>query len=477
MATDQAYVTLRDKHVSELWAASAEHIARTRWSTEQIWAERDNGLRRILRAAIDGSPWFRGRLAGISAEDFRFEDLRSLPVMTKADLIENFDDIVTDRRVTTDLVERHLASLGDEDAYLLDAYHAAVSGGSSGVRSLFVFDWDSWKTYYLALFRHIYRIRLEATGSYTKPPLTASITTVHAAHITSSLRQTFQPTDPPGISIGLSVTDPLEKNISRLNDIQPQALVAYPSVLQPLSQAARAGELRISPLAIIAVTEPLVPDLREAIHAAFPGSRIFNWYVASEGGCMAASCGSAPGMHVSEDLVILEPVTADGQPVPPGVRSDKVYLTNLANRLMPLVRYELDDQVTLLPRDEPCPCGSHHQRIADVEGRRRELFRYPGGVLVHSMRLYSPLTADPAVAEFQIHQTPNGIAVKLRGKNPDLPAIIRKLEAQLTDSGLARPEVTVEAVQRIERLEISGKMARFIPLPANDRSTSQGASG
>jgi phenylacetate-coenzyme A ligase PaaK-like adenylate-forming protein len=446
-----------------MWAESGEHIARTRWPIERIRAERDKGLRRVLRAAIDGSPWFHSRLSGISPEDFQFEDLRSLPVMTKADLIENFDDIVTDRRVTTDVVERHLASLEDDDAYLLGAYHAAVSGGSSGVRALFAFDWDSWKTYYLAAFRYIYRIRLEATGTYTKPALTAVLATPHAAHITSGLRQTFQLRNMP--SIGLSVEDPLEKNVSRLNEIQPEALVTYPSALQPLLQAARAGELRISPKSIISVTEPLVSDLRDAVHSAFPSSLIFNWYVASEGGCIAVGCGSGPGMHLSEDLVILEAVTADGRPVPPGIRSDKIYVTNLANRLMPVIRYELDDQVTLVPRDEPCPCGSHHQRIADVEGRRREMFRYPGGVVVHSMRLYSVLIVDPAIAEFQIRQTPKGIAVKVRGNDPDLPEVTRKLRAELIGSGLPGPEVTIDAVDRIERLEISGKLARFIPLP------------
>lgn len=470
VARDEAYEKLRKKHVSEMWAGSREHIARTRWTTEQIWAERDNGLRRLLRAAIDGSPWFRSRLTGISPEEFRFEDLPSIPVMTKADLIQNFDDIVTDRRVTTDLVDRHLASLGDDDAYLLNAYHATVSGGTSGVRSLFVFDWDSWKTYYLAAFRYIYRIRLEATDTYTKPALTATLSTPHAAHITSSLRQTFQQKD---MSIGLSVHDPLEKNISRLNEIQPQALVTYPSILHPLSQAARVGELRISPTAIISVTEPLVPELRGAVHRAFPDSLIFNWYVASEGGCVAVGCGAEPGMHISEDLVILEPVTADGQPVPPGVRSDKVYVTNLANRLMPIIRYELDDQVMLMPRDASCSCGSNHQRIADVEGRRRETFRYPGGVVVHQLRLYSPLVLDPAVAEFQVHQTPTGIAVKLRGNNPDLSEITRRLKAELIDAGLTRPEVTVETVDYLERLQVSGKLARFIPLPTERQGTTQ----
>lgn len=463
VSQDDGYERLRERHTSQMWAESREHIARTRWPAERIRAERDNGLRGILRAAIDGSPWFRNRFSGISPENFRFEDLSSLPVMTKTDLIENFDEIVTDRRVTTDVVDRHLAKLDHDDAYLFDAYHATVSGGTSGVRAPFVFDWDSWKTYHLAAFRYIYRLRQEATGSYTQPALTVTLTTPHAAHITASLRQTFEQHDR---SVGLNVHDPLAENIARLNEIQPQALVTYPSVLQPLAQAARAGELRISPTAIIAVTEPLVPDLRATVQGTYPESRLFNWYAASEGGFIAVGCGAVPGMHISEDLVIVEPVTADGAPVAPGVRSDKIYVTNLANRLMPIIRYELDDQVTLLPDAGPCPCGSYHQRVADVDGRHRETFRYPGDIAVHQLRLYSPLILDPAVAEFQIHQTPSGIAVKLRGRNPDLLEITRKLEAELIDSGLPRPVVTVEAVERIERLAVSGKLRRFIPLPS-----------
>ena len=209
-----------------------------------------------------------------------------------------------------------------------------------------------------------------------------------------------------------------------------------------------------------------MPDLRATVEATYPGSRLFNWYAASEGGFIGVGCGAVPGMHLSEDLVIVEPVTSDGTPVPPGVRSDKIYITNLANRLMPIIRYELDDQVTLVPDDGPCRCGSFHQRVTDVDGRHRETFRYPGDITVHQLRLYSPLILDPAIAEFQIHQTPGGIAVKLRGRNPDLPEITRKLQAELIDSGLPRPEVTVEAVERIERLEVSGKLRRFIPLPS-----------
>ncbi len=51
--------------------------------------------------------------------------------MTKDDLMEHFDEVVTDRRLTRDVVEAHLAALST-DAYLLDEYHVCASGGSSG---------------------------------------------------------------------------------------------------------------------------------------------------------------------------------------------------------------------------------------------------------------------------------------------------------------------------------------------------------
>src|SRR5262249_57456054 len=71
-----------------------------------------------------------------------------LAVMTKSDLMAHFDQIVTDRRVTLDRVDAHLAGL-TSDAYLLDEFHALASGGSSGVRGVFVWGWDAWATCWL----------------------------------------------------------------------------------------------------------------------------------------------------------------------------------------------------------------------------------------------------------------------------------------------------------------------------------------
>ncbi len=70
--------------------------------------------------------------------------LRELPPMTKTDLMDNFDQIVTDERLSLDLVNAHLQTVSTP-SYLLDRYTAITSGGSSGRRGVFVYDWEAWR--------------------------------------------------------------------------------------------------------------------------------------------------------------------------------------------------------------------------------------------------------------------------------------------------------------------------------------------
>ena len=72
--------------------------------------------------------------------------------MTKSDLMAHFDEIVADPRVTLDFVNAHLAGL-TSDAYFLDEFHALASGGSSGMRGVFVWGWDAWAVCWLMNLR------------------------------------------------------------------------------------------------------------------------------------------------------------------------------------------------------------------------------------------------------------------------------------------------------------------------------------
>ena len=84
-----------------------------------------------MSTARERSPWHRERLREVESQALTEADVESLPVMTKADLMDNFDEIVTDRRVTMELCEAHLAG-SSRDPYLLGEYSVVASGGSSG---------------------------------------------------------------------------------------------------------------------------------------------------------------------------------------------------------------------------------------------------------------------------------------------------------------------------------------------------------
>ncbi len=69
-----------------------------------------NGVRpATLTFAKRRSSWHAGRLAEIDPRLFRLADLPRIPVMTKADLMANWDRIVTDRRLSLRMVEATLA--------------------------------------------------------------------------------------------------------------------------------------------------------------------------------------------------------------------------------------------------------------------------------------------------------------------------------------------------------------------------------
>ena len=137
-------------------------------------------------------------------------------------------------------------------------------------------------------------------------------------------------------------------------------------------------------------------------------------------------------------------------------------LTNLYNPVMPLIRYELTDEVTLL--DEPCPCGSVHRRVADVQGRLDDLFAY-GAVEVHPHVLRSVLGAEPEIVEYQVEQTRAGAHVMVRTTGPiDTDGLSSRLAGALAGAGLAHPEITVAEVEVINRHDGTGKLRRFIPL-------------
>jgi phenylacetate-coenzyme A ligase PaaK-like adenylate-forming protein len=407
--------------------------------------------------------WHRERLGHLNVDEFGERDLATIPVMTKDDLMAHFDRIVTDPRLTLDLVESHLAGL-TADAYLLDRFHAVASGGSSGHRGVFVYDWESWADCFLSCMRYVIRERLQRPELSQRPMIVGVVSAEHATHMSSSLPQTFGDPDIM-IPVRLPVTLPLSRIVAGLNEIDPDILIAYPSILPELAHETRAGRLRIAPRRIISASEPLLPEIRAVAEETWLAP-VLNWWASSEAGGMGVSCGRGRGMHLSDDLLVVEPVDADGRPVPPGVRSDKIYLTNLYNPLLPLIRYEITDQVTFVSDDEPCACGSSHRRIEDVQGRLDDAFVFPGVGSVHPHVFRSRLGRERNIVEYQVRQTERGATIAIRCLGEVNTALLSgEIAKDLARLGLRDPEVTVRQVEHLER-QATGKLKRFVPLAA-----------
>jgi phenylacetate-coenzyme A ligase PaaK-like adenylate-forming protein len=452
------YESLRRRHFTYAMAQLDEHVAHLAWSRERIVAERDLRLRQLLKIARERSPWYHDRLAHIDVEMFSASQLSRLAPMTKNDLLRHFDHIVSDHRLSLGLVEAHLEQL-KSDSYLLDEFHAIASGGSSGQRGVYVYDWAGWATYYLSAARHIASDRLHDPVLAAAPRVEAVIAADKPTHSSSALFQTFS--NPAFRSVRIPISLQMSEIVARLNDLRPTALRGYPSALDLLGFEARAGRLRIAPLRLRCVGEAILPEVRDRLERTWRAPVHSQW-VASETGTLGYSCPRGRGLHLNDDLVIVEPADGEGRPVPPGQVSAKAYVTNLYNTVLPLIRFEVTDEVTVL--EGACPCRSGHTWIDDVHGRLDDTLTYPGGVTVHPFVIRSPLGRQRNIAEYQVHQTVRGVKILFRPAGEvDLQALHAELVAGLAAAGLSHAEVVLIPFAHIP-LQGTGKLRRFVPL-------------
>lgn len=451
------YELRRREHLADALALAPQLIERLDWPAERLAAHRLKRLRGLVGYAIDRSPWHRERLGGVDVAGLDEASLRELPPMTKTQLMENYDRILTDERLSLELVSDHLQSTAT-GSYLLERYSVITSGGSSGTRGVFVYDWEGWATKWVSIVRYLLRAKWTDPELGSRSARVALVMAGHSTHATAALSGTFS--SPELIQIRFPVTLRDEEIVAGLNQAQPDFLVAYPSALHVLTFEAQAGRLRIAPRRVLTTAEPLLPEIRAAAETAWDVP-VGNVYSCSEGGGTAVPCDHSRS-HLSEDLLIVEPVDDHGQPVAEGKRSAKVYLTNLYNRALPLIRYELSDEVTVLA--ERCPCGSAHRRIGDIQGRLDDVFVYHGQ-RVHPHVFRSVLAGHAGVIEYRVRQTDQGASIAVRcGAPVDLRAVGGEIARALVGLGLTGAAVEVEAVDRLPRASGAGKLKRFVPL-------------
>jgi phenylacetate-coenzyme A ligase PaaK-like adenylate-forming protein len=457
-----SFEDLRNRIQADIFAGMPAHVDRLTWSADRLRDWQRDRLRATLAAAKRGSPFHARRLARVDPGHFELADLPDLPVMTKAEMMAEFDDVISDGRLTREAAERALAVTGGMTAQVLPGgYMCIATGGSSGQRGVFAFDAASTAEFCSLIFRNRFAATVAAgwsaeTDGQPVPSLNvAMVAAPSAVHGTMWVPSMFE-----GSPIRFSyvpATWQLPVIVSRLNQLQPEALYGYPSMLARLAAEQSAGRLRVGPQMVSSTAETLLPEFREAISAAF-GAPITNTFATSEG-LVGASAPDDPVITLATDSCIVELVDADWHPVAPGTPSASVLVTNLYNRVQPLIRYELTDSFTRQPDST-----EHGHLRAIVDGRCDEILHYADAE-VHPLVVRSALLTRREVIDYQVQQTATGVDVcALLERHLDLSRLRDDLRAALQRAGLADPEVHVVAVTSLPRHPETGKPRRVIPV-------------
>ncbi|NML14772.1 AMP-binding protein [Azohydromonas sp. G-1-1-14] len=417
-------------------------------------------LAELVRTAQAQSPWYARRLPHDAVQ----RPLSELPVQHRGELMRHFDDWVCDRQLRRQPLQGFIADPRRMAQPFMGRYTVWESSGTSGEPGIFVQDAAA-----MAVYDALESLRHGGASPWSWPmPLGlgervafVGATDGHFASCVSvqRLRQR-NPWMAPNLQ-SFSILQPVDALVRALNAWRPTIIATYPTAAALLADQAQAGALRIAPREVWTGGETLEPALRQHVQQVFD-CRIRNSYGASEFLAMGWECGQG-AMHLNSDWVILEPVDEQHRPVPPGRPSARTLLTNLANRVQPLIRYELEDQLTIDPR--PCACGCALPVIR-VDGRGDDLLRMDaragGTVTLLPLALSTVMEEHAQVYDFQLRQCDGRtLALRLGGSAAEAPAALQRCRQALQQFAQAQGLVPLELLDETTQPMLRGRSGKL----------------
>ena len=194
----------------------------------------------------------------------------------------------------------------------------------------------------------------------------------------------------------------LERWVQKWNRVRPRLLNGYVGSVHELASHVREHQLRFAAPRAIAVTASMLHDAERRDIEEILGAPVYDCYRSAEVPWIAAQCSHREGLHVLADLRRVEVVDPSGSPATVGTHGD-VLVTDLTNRVFPLLRYRIGDRSRL--RDAACSCGRTLPLMDPIDGRSVDVLRTPTGRVI-SGGLATLLDAHAHVLRrFQLHQS------------------------------------------------------------------------
>lgn len=419
------------------------------WTGNDIRKYQESRIRNRVRFAFIKSEFYRSHYAG-----FDTSDIWNLPVTNKQLMMENLSSFNTLRLEKQEIMDFCVNAERTRDfSKRLRGVNVGLSSGTSGNKGVEITTPRE---------ENLLRAAFFARFSFPKKE---KINLAFILRVTS-----------PAFSLNrfghrltyIGQLDSLENIVKKLNRLQPNIISAPPSMLKILARESEKGRLKARPLKVVSYAEVLYPDVKDYLIKVFE-CEVHEIYKCSEG-AIAITC-SYGKLHVNEDIVAIQPLDIDGAPAAPGEPCHKLIITDLHKSALPIIRYELNDVITL--SNEKCSCGSCFKVIEKIQGRADDLL---WGIRKSDRSRHfiyqdyisrTIICVSNDIEEFQaIQKTIDRLELRIRlkplaDKEEIRQKLVNSIRKVFADYGCIEPEVEVIFGEPLPNIN-SGKLSRVI---------------
>ena len=261
-----------------------------------------------------------------------------------------------------------------------------------------------------------------------------------------------------------------------INRIHPNTCIVVPSFLIRIADYAKKAGIDQSKCSIkkaICIGEPLRESngeynaLGKKIVSAWPDIELFSTYASTEMQSSFTECVHHCGCHTPVDLIIVELLDKNDQPVKDG-EIGEVTITTLGVKAMPLIRFKTGDMC--IGNSTPCKCGRNSLRLSSVIGRKGQMIKFKGTTLYPSA-LYDVLDNISDVENYivEVYTGELGtdqLVVKIGSKRTD-SAFEKEIKDIFRSKIRVAPEILFEPIDYITQKQFPAtkrKQLKFMDL-------------
>lgn len=413
-------------------------LEKMEWSNEQELRDyQDVRLREIITHAYNTVPYYKRimKKRGLTASDIGSqEDLYKLPLLTRKDIHDNFEDLQSRAYKRKELKLGHTSgTTGSPLEVLYDKNVIHMTYAVLGRQY-------SWAEVELKRFGDhvaILRGNIIVPIAQKKAPFWR-FNYIHNHMLLSSFHMS---------------EDNLACYIKAIKKFSPAVIDGYPSTVYVLAKYLLEHNEILPLKAVLTSSETLYDFQREAIEKAFQ-CKIFDYFGAAERVIFATECSHHKGHHLCSEYGITEILDQSAKPVLNGEVGLMVG-TSLHNKGMPMIRYLSSDMTAL--KKEKCSCGRVLPLMEDVSTKAEDIIALKDGRYISPSVLTHPFKPMHSVKASQIIQEDyENIIIKIIPTDSYSDSDSKHLKKEFKERMGADMNIEIKIVENLERTK-SGK--------------------